>query len=182
MQAAQGSPTVAMGMALSQPSSSGAYPSGSPTVANNQPAGMYMQQPVPGGQVPGMNNQAMYPQYPHPAQNPQQMGIYPNQMQSGQMGYMYPQQMYGNQMASYGYGYGYPGYSQGPQQNAQYLQQSMSGLTVRDDSALRNSGITPSYVPPSARPSKPEDKLFGDLVDISKFKPGKSTQGRAGSM
>jgi hypothetical protein len=25
-------------------------------------------------------------------------------------------------------------------------------------------------------------KLFGDLVDISKFKPGKSTPGRAGSM
>ncbi|TQE02621.1 hypothetical protein C1H46_011777 [Malus baccata] len=39
----------------------------------------------------------------------------------------------------------------------------------------------PSYVPPS-RPSRPEDKLFGDLVDFAKLKPTKPTSGAAGSV
>ncbi|KAL0407763.1 UNVERIFIED_CONTAM: TOM1-like protein 9 [Sesamum radiatum] len=110
-------------------------------------------------------------------------GPNPQPMQSGQMVYMYPQQMYSNQMAAYGYGYSY-GYGQGQQQNAQFLEQSMSGLSMRDDISRRNSTnsvSTTSYIP-SGKPSKPEDKLFGDLVDISKFKPGKTTPGRAGSM
>ncbi|KAK6161841.1 hypothetical protein DH2020_001682 [Rehmannia glutinosa] len=142
------------------------------------PSGTYL--PIPqtaanGGHLTAMNNQS----YPYPIQSPQTMVMYPQPMQSGQMGYMYPQQMYGNQMAGYGYGYGY-----GQQQNTQFLQQGMSGLSMRDDSALRNSlySVSTSSNVPSGKPSKPEDKLFGDLVDISKFKPGKTTPGRAGSM
>ncbi|GER33783.1 ENTH/VHS/GAT family protein [Striga asiatica] len=84
---------------------------------------------------------------------PNPMIIYPQPM--------YPQQIYGNQMASYGYGYG-------PQQ----IQQGISGLSLYSTSSTL----------PSGRPSKPEDKLFGDLVDLSKFKQGKTTPARPGSM
>ncbi|PIM97732.1 hypothetical protein CDL12_29799 [Handroanthus impetiginosus] len=139
----------------SQPSLSGTYLHGSQTITNNQQFGMY-NQAVPSNQ----------------------MGMYPQPMQSGQMGYIYPQQMYTNQMAGYGYGYGY---GQGHQQNPQFLEQSMSGLSIRDESALRNSSSAPSLIP-SGKPTKPEDKLFGDLVDISKFKPANTTPGRTGSM
>ncbi|KAJ6295561.1 hypothetical protein OIU78_023562 [Salix suchowensis] len=116
----------------------------------------------------------MHPQGPN-EQGGQYMGMYPQHMQAGPMASMYPQQMYGNQMAGYGYG---------PQQGTQFLEQRMHGLSVRDDNGLRNSSYQVSTTPyvPSGKPSKPEDKLFGDLVDISKFKPGKSTPGTAGSM
>ncbi|PNT33462.1 hypothetical protein POPTR_006G241000v4 [Populus trichocarpa] len=149
----------------SQPLPSGMYPHG-PQPVGNEHVGMYMQT-APSNQFLGMNPQAM--------QGGQYMGMYPQPMQAGPMASMYPQQVYGNQMAGYGYG---------PQQGTQYLDQRMHGLSVRDDNGLRNSSYqvpTSSYVP-SGKPSKPEDKLFGDLVDISKFKPGKSTPGRAGSM
>ncbi|KAL2544807.1 ENTH/VHS/GAT family protein [Forsythia ovata] len=160
----------------SQPFPSGSYLPGSP-VANDQVVGMYIQ-PITGGNFTAINNQGMG-LHPQPIQGPQ-MGMFSHPMQSGQMAYMYAQQMYGNQMANYGYGYG-------QQQNAQFLEQNISGLSIRDDSLLRNSSYssvptpTSSYVP-SGKPSKPEDKLFGDLVDISKFKQKKTTPGRAGSM
>ncbi|KAK6782655.1 hypothetical protein RDI58_020451 [Solanum bulbocastanum] len=143
--------------------------------------GMYAQ-PITGGQ-PAMMNQAMQNNQmvgflPQPIQGGQSMGMFPQQMPPGHMAYMYAQQqMYGNQMAGYGYGYAQP-------QNTQFLNQRMSGLSVRDDGVLNNSSYpvsTPSYIP-SGKPSKPEDKLFGDLVDISKFKSPKTTPGRAGSM
>lgn len=144
-------------------------------MGNNQ-VGVYNNQGI-------QSNHQQMGVYPQQMQsNHQQIGVYPQQMQSGQMGY-YPQQMYNNnQMGGYGYGYGY---GQQPQ-NAQFIEQRMSGMTFRDDGALRNSSYQPtttttSYVP-SGKPSKPEDKLFGDLVDISKFKPTKTAPGRAGSM
>ncbi|KAL3361409.1 hypothetical protein AABB24_014359 [Solanum stoloniferum] len=143
--------------------------------------GMYAQ-PITGGQ-PAMMNQAMQNNQmvgflPQPIQGGQSIGMFPQQVPPGHMAYMYAQQqMYGNQMAGYGYGYAQP-------QNTQFLNQRMSGLSVRDDGVLNNSSYpvsTPSYIP-SGKPSKPEDKLFGDLVDISKFKSPKTTPGRAGSM
>ncbi|XAR69304.1 hypothetical protein NMG60_11000843 [Bertholletia excelsa] len=151
---------------------------------NNQTASMFIQ-PIPGGNVSDVNNQfaAMLPQQ---MQGGQLMGVYTQQ--THQMAFLYPQQqIYGSQMGGYGYGYG-------QQQNSpQFLQQRMSGLSVRDDGMLRNSSYqpstptyrpsTPSYVHvPSGKPTKPEDKLFGDLVDITKFKQTKTTSGRAGSM
>ncbi|GFP94464.1 tom1-like protein 2 [Phtheirospermum japonicum] len=120
------------------------------------------------------------------APHPQTVVVYPQPMQSGQaVNYnMYPQQqqMYGNEVAGYGYGYG----QQGQPQNTQFLEQNMSGLSMRDDSLLRSYSYsvstTSSYVL-SGNPSKPEDKLFGDLVDISKSKPAKTTMpGTNGSM
>lgn len=124
-----------------------------------------------------MSNDHVARSYAQPITNGH-LAAYSQPTGSGQAAYMYPQQMYGNQMGGYGYGYGY-GYSQGEHQNGQFLEQRMSGLSVRDDGALRNSSY--SVPVPSGRPSKPEDKLFGDLVDISKFKP-KTTPGRTGSV
>ncbi|KAG5562586.1 hypothetical protein RHGRI_005344 [Rhododendron griersonianum] len=178
LEGSQYSPTAMQvppaGVTHAQPMPSGMY-QGSQFMGNNQ-AGVYNNQGI-------QTNHQQMGVYPQQMQsNHQQMGVYPQQMQSGQMGY-YPQQMYNNnQMGGYGYGYGY---GQQPQ-NAQFIEQRMSGMTFRDDGALRNSSYQPttttsSYVP-SGKPSKPEDKLFGDLVDISKFKPTKTAPGRAGSM
>ncbi|KAL1552420.1 TOM1-like protein 9 isoform X2 [Salvia divinorum] len=163
-----------------QPSSSGAYVTGPQPMAHDQAAlGVYN-----GGQFTAMQSNQMQGLHPHPMQNPQQPSVmYPQQMQpTTQMGYMYhPQQMYNHQMpAGYGYGYGYgQGQGQNQMQNAYFAQQTISAMSVRDDSGLRNPA---SNILPSGRPARPEDKLFGDLVDISKFKPGKTTPGRAGSM
>jgi hypothetical protein len=150
-----------------------------PQPVNYQAPNMYPQQPIPGSHLSPM----------------QGVGQFQQPVQSGQVPYMYPppQQMYGNQMPGYGYGYGPgdgygygSGYGYGQQQqqqqqqNTQFIQQSMSGLSVNTP---YQSGTTPSYVPPSGKPSKPEDKLFGDLVDINKFKHAKNnTPGRTGSM
>ncbi|KAL3645911.1 hypothetical protein CASFOL_011091 [Castilleja foliolosa] len=119
--------------------------------------------------------------------HPQTMVVYPQPMRPIQaVNYnMYPQQqqMYGNEMAG-GYGYGYG--QQGQPQNTQVLEQNMSGLSLRDDSLLRSYSYsvstTSSYVL-SGNPPKPEDKMFGDLVDISKSKQAKTTMPSAnGSM
>ena len=140
-----------------------------------QAGGMYMQ-PNANGHMSAVNSQVgsnqlgMHPQHIQGVAG-HYMG---HQTQGGPAANMYPQQMYGNQFAGYGYG-------QQQQQGVPYIEQQMYGMSVRDDSYLRNSnqGYT-SYVP-SGKPSKPEDKLFGDLVDMAKVKP-KTTPGRAGSM
>ncbi|CAH9136412.1 unnamed protein product [Cuscuta epithymum] len=133
---------------------------------NEQVGGsMYSQQPMLGGF-----------HLQQPIQSGASMGMFPQQMPPGQMAFMYSQQMYSNQMAAAGYGYGGYGYGQ-PQQNAQFIEQRMSGLSVRDDGIPKSGSgsyqvSAPSYVP-AGKPSKPEDKLFGDLVDLTKFKPAK---------
>ncbi|XP_061951603.1 TOM1-like protein 9 isoform X1 [Populus nigra] len=167
-----------MAVTHSQPLPSGMHPQG-PQPGGNEQVGMYMQ-PITTGHLPAVNNQSapsnqFLGMNPHAMQGGQYMGMYPQPMQAGPMASMYPQQMYGNQMAGYGYGL---------QQGTQYLEQRMNGVSVRDDYGLRNSSYQVSTTPyvPSGKPSKPEDKLFGDLVDISKFKPGKSTPGRAGGL
>ncbi|KAL3354706.1 hypothetical protein AABB24_019046 [Solanum stoloniferum] len=154
---------------------------GQPGMMNNQMEGLHPQQQFQGGQPGMMNNQAMQSNQMeglHPQQQfqgGQPAGLYPQQMPPGQMAYMYSQQMYGNQMASYGYG-------NAQQQNTQFLNQGMSGLSMRDN-GVHNSSYqvpTPSYVPPG-KPSKPQDKLFGDLVDLSKFKSTNGAPRSAGS-
>ncbi|KAM1022476.1 hypothetical protein ACFX13_044118 [Malus domestica] len=128
----------------------------------------------------------------------------------GQMTSMHPQQMYGgNQFVPYGYdqqqhphqayalqqqqyqhqqAYAlqqqqHQAYALQQQQQQQYaLQQQMYGLSVNDNGLKNPYQVSaPSYVPPS-RPSRPEDKLFGDLVDFAKLKPTKPTSGAAGSV
>ncbi|KAA8525285.1 hypothetical protein F0562_007140 [Nyssa sinensis] len=159
----------------SQPVVSGTRPQGSQPMGNDQVMGMYLQ-PIISGHLAAINNQVGL--HPQTTQGGLSMGMFPQQTQSGQMALMYPQQMYSNQMTGYGYGHGY-----GEQQNAQFLEQKMYGLSVRDDSALMNSYqvSTPSNILPG-KATKPEDKLFGDLVDIAKLKPTKTPPGRAGSM
>lgn len=78
------------------------------------------------------------------------------------------------------YGGGYGGQAQ-PQQ--QYLvEQQMYGMSLQDNGTNNTNPYQVSSHPPMVKPmnKKPEDKLFGDLVDLSKFK--KPTSGRAGSM
>ncbi|KAL6980115.1 hypothetical protein U1Q18_021766 [Sarracenia purpurea var. burkii] len=135
--------------------------------------------PIPSGgeYQPSGNDQMMGGMYIQQFPGGQPVAMYPQQLQSGQMAFMYPQQMYANQIPGYGYEYG-------QQQNGQFLDQRLAGLSVRDDGALRGSSYQPSilsYVP-SGKPSKPEDKLFGDLVDIAKLKPTKTSPAKAGSM
>ncbi|XP_071692256.1 TOM1-like protein 9 isoform X2 [Rutidosis leptorrhynchoides] len=148
---------------------------------NDQGINMYMQ-PQTGypQQQQFQGQQMMYPQQQQQFQGQQMMGmIYPQQqiqpqMYSQQMG----QQMYTNQMpqpSGYGnsYGYGY-GYGQ-QQQNAQYIDQRMSGLSLNTGSVYKGPSMAnASYVHVSGKPTKTEDKLFGDLVDFSKVKPNKS--------
>ncbi|XWS70335.1 hypothetical protein CRYUN_Cryun03dG0039100 [Craigia yunnanensis] len=159
-----------------------AQPQGPQHIGSDQVVeGMYIQ-PITTGHLSAINNQAVQGNqfagfHPQPIQGAHYMGMLPQQMPAGQMAsmypqQMYPQQMYGNQMGAYGYG------------QQQYLDQQMYGLSIRDDSGMRNSSYqvsTSSYVPPS-KPSKQEDKLFGDLVDMAKIKSTKTTPGRAGSM
>ncbi|KAI3826088.1 hypothetical protein L1987_00130 [Smallanthus sonchifolius] len=159
-------------------------PHGLPTPVNNN-MNMNNHMPPMNNHMPPMNNQPVYTnQIP---QQQFQVGVFPQQP----MAYMYPQQMYNNQMgqpSGYGGGYGY-GYGYEQQQNAQYIDQRMAGMSMRDDSYLKTTVYTgpsmanASYVHvPSSKPQKAEDKLFGDLVDFAKVKPNKTTPGRAGSM
>lgn len=151
-----------------------------PQMGGNDPVvGMYMQ-PIISDQLSTMNNMQAHQMpgvYPQHLQGQQMMGMPPHmmQMQAGQMAQMHPSQMYGNQMAGYGYGYGY-----GQQQDTQSLENRMYGLSMKNESASYQNS-TSSYLPPMKQQSKAEDKLFGDLVDIAKFKPTKSTPGRTGS-
>ncbi|KAL1557353.1 TOM1-like protein 9 isoform X2 [Salvia divinorum] len=141
------------------------------------PSGTYIPQPETKSNTPDVVGSYMHPshfgnQMMETMQQP--MGAYHQPTQAGQMGYVYPQQMHGNQMAGYGYAHGY---SPEQMQPAQYLEQNMSGLSMRDGGASSShSASVQSYVP-SGKPMKPDDKLFGDLVDITKFKPAKATSG-----
>nr|GEV28410.1 TOM1-like protein 9 [Tanacetum cinerariifolium] len=152
---------------------------------SDQGVTMYMQQPIAPTQLPPLNNQqALYPQQ-HQFQGQQMMvaqqqqiqpQMYPQQQFQGQQmipqQQMYPQQMYNNNQMpqAYGYGYGYP-----QQQNAQFLDQRMSGLSVNNTVYKGPSMANASYVHvPSGKPTKAEDKFFGDLVNFAKAKPNKS--------
>ncbi|KAK4277011.1 hypothetical protein QN277_015082 [Acacia crassicarpa] len=152
---------------------SAAHPQSPQAIGNDQVVGMYMPQNA-NGHMPAIN--------PYVGQS-NQFGFYQPQYQGGVVPFMgmvpnvqasmYPPQMYGNQYTGYGYG----------QQQVPYLEQQMYGLSVRDDGGLRNSSyqVSTSSGAPPGKPSKPEDKLFGDLVDMAKVKP-KPTPGRTGSL
>lgn len=85
----------------------------------------------------------------------------------------------GHQMPNSMYSYQTTGYGQFHQDN-QILNQQMYGLSVTGQNIggfrTNNSTarVTPtSYLPPMKSKPKPEDSLFGDLVDLNKFKPVK---------
>ncbi|KAK4761681.1 hypothetical protein SAY87_029565 [Trapa incisa] len=151
-------------------------------MGNEQVMPMYMPQTTGNTAYAGMNNypavqqtNQMFTLQPQQMHGAPYMGMVPQQMPGAQMPYMYPQPMYNGQLNAYGYG----------QVGMQYLDQRMYGLSVRDDSGLGNhtSSSASSYLPPMKQPSRPDDKLFGDLVNMAKVKSSKpATPGRAGSM
>lgn len=158
----------------------GMHPFHSQQIGNDQVSGMYAQH-MAGGHMPGMNMHPMMNHmpgmYPQAYPGAQMMGI-SQALPGTQMNSMYPPQMYGNQMAAYSYGYA-------QQTDAQYIDQRMYGLSLRDDSSLKNTSSQTSmasYLPPMKSQSKGDDKLFGDLVDMAKLKPGKPTPSRTGSV
>ncbi|XP_039029556.1 TOM1-like protein 9 isoform X2 [Hibiscus syriacus] len=152
-------------------------------MGSDQVVGVYIQ-PVITGHLSGINNQqqqavqgnqfgGFHPQGVQGA--PYNMGMIPQQITVVPqiMAPVYsPQQMYGGQpMAPYG-GHG----------QQWYLNQQMYGLSIGDNNGSRNSSYqvqTSSYMPPT-KPSKPEDKLFGDLVDMAKIKSPKTNPARPG--
>ncbi|CAN8327060.1 unnamed protein product [Cochlearia groenlandica] len=138
-------------------------------------SGMYMQH-----HMPNQQNQALGQGYPPQQQQQQQQMMMMAQFYAQQQ---QQQQAYGNQMGGYGYGYNNQQQQQG---SSPYLEQQMYGMSIRDQAPQQvppSSSSSTSYLPPMRPKNKPEDKLFGDLVDISKFKPGtKPTSGRAGTM
>ncbi|XP_027355962.1 TOM1-like protein 9 [Abrus precatorius] len=152
---------------------SAAHRQGPQAMGHDQVVGMYMQPNV--GHMSMINNHVqnnqlgLHPQHIQGGAGPY-MGMVSHQMHNGSVASMYPQQMYGNQFVGYGYG---------QQQGVQHVEQQMYGLSVRDDGALRDSyQVSPSSYVPSGKPYKPENKLFGDLVNMAKVNP-KSTPDRA---
>ncbi|XP_019179334.1 PREDICTED: uncharacterized protein LOC109174569 isoform X2 [Ipomoea nil] len=165
-------------VAMNHPQFPGAvFANGSQLLGNEQVGGIYgpggnftVNQAIQNSQLVGLN-----------PQHHQSMGLFSQQMPSPQMVYMYSQ-TYTNQLSGYGCGLG-------QQQNPQLLDQRMSGLNIQDDGILKGPpylASTPSsyvHVPvPMGKSTKPEDKLFGDLVDVSKFKSSKPGPARAGSI
>ncbi|KAK1312658.1 hypothetical protein QJS10_CPA07g00768 [Acorus calamus] len=165
-----------------------AGPSAVPT-QSGQMAGMYSQ-PIQGGQMvpntypqPFQGGQMVPNIYPQPFQGGQ-VNMYPQQpMHGGGMMNMYPQQMQGGQMMMMGgysqgmYGGQFGGYPYNQQlQQAQFIdQRSGYAYAGQSDISQRMSGLSvTSYATTQPmRPSKPEDKLFGDLVNMAKTKSSK---------
>jgi hypothetical protein len=146
----------------------------------NQQFGLLPPASMPGMQFPGMQHPQMYG-------GSQPAMMHPQQMPGAQYGAMAQQQpMYGGRLAGYmqhpavaaahyyNQGtsgmYGYPG--------ANDLSQRMYGLSVQDNSYMGMSSsyqTAPSPAPSTGqpmRPTKPEDKLFGDLLSIAKSAGG----------
>ncbi|RXH91840.1 hypothetical protein DVH24_020863 [Malus domestica] len=139
-------------------------------------------QAIQAGQMTSMHPQQMYganqfvPYGYDQQQHPHQAYALQQQQQQQQQQYQH-QQAYALQQQQH------QAYALQQQQQQQYaLQQQMYGLSVNDNGLKNPYQVSaPSYVPPS-RPSRPEDKLFGDLVDFAKLKPTKPTSGAAGSV
>ncbi|OIV97797.1 hypothetical protein TanjilG_12554 [Lupinus angustifolius] len=152
-----------------------AYPQGPQAMGNGNAVSIYMQPNV--NHVGQSNQVGLQPQYVPGVAGPY-MGMVPHHTQNVPVASLYPQSMYPVQM----YGNQFTGYGYGQQQGVQYVEQQMYGLSMRDNSGMRNSHqlASASYAP-SGKPSKPEDNLFGDLVNMAKVKP-KAPPGQAGSM
>ncbi|KAJ4958121.1 hypothetical protein NE237_025232 [Protea cynaroides] len=154
---------------VNSPQSVQISPHSQPT-GNDHVVGMYIQ-PITNGQLAAMNTQPIQSNHlggmhPQAIQGGQNMGMLPQPMQAGQLTSMNQMPMQNN----LGYGYSHP-------MEGQYLEQRMYGLSVQDDSYMAPT----SYLPPG-KSSKPEDKLFGDLVDMAKVKPKNAAPARAGSI
>ncbi|XP_008789328.2 TOM1-like protein 9 [Phoenix dactylifera] len=157
---------------------------------SGQLEGVIHPRPIPsshlGGMHPGLiqSNQQIGMSAP-PMQSNQLGGLYSQPIQGGQFIGMQQQLMQGVQWINYGYG---------QQPEARYynqrplypyvgpndISQRMYGLSLQDNSSYMNmnssypmSASSTFYSHQSNRPSKPEDKLFGDLVSLAKSKQNK---------
>ncbi|XP_020089605.1 TOM1-like protein 1 isoform X2 [Ananas comosus] len=162
-----------------------------PPMPGGHMGGILQPPPMPGGQLGALPPQLMQNaqfggMYSPPIQTNQPVGIYYQQMLGGQlMGF--------NQQAMYGaYGFGQQPeaafYNQRrpafPYASPNELYQRMYGLSMQDNNSLY-TGISPSHIAStssssllqSKKPARPEDKLFGDLVDIAKMKTNKPKVG-----
>ncbi|KAG1346714.1 TOM1-like protein 9 [Cocos nucifera] len=171
------------------------------TVHNNQPVerqqmrsgqleGGIHPQPIQSSHLGGM--------HPGLIQNSQQIGMPTLPMQNNQLGGLYSQPIQGGQFAGMqqqlmqgvqwiGYGYGQQPVAQYYHQRPLYpyagpneISQRMYGLSLQDNNSYMNTNsmhpISTSSTfnsQQSNRPSKPEDKLFGDLVSLAKSKQNK---------
>ncbi|XP_008775806.2 TOM1-like protein 9 isoform X2 [Phoenix dactylifera] len=157
---------------------------------------------LPGGQLVGLQPQPMQTlqssqfagMYPPLMPNSQLGGIYSQAVLGGQMAGMHQPHMQGGQLILYGYGQ-QPEAQFYDQRRPMYLSaganelsRRMYGLSMQDNSIYMN--MTPSYQTPtsssylqqSSKPTKPEDKLFGDLVNMAKSKPNKPSASKVGSL
>ncbi|WOL00800.1 target of Myb protein 1-like [Canna indica] len=125
---------------------------------------------------------------PQLVQSNQFLGTYPP-MQNTQMTAMYQQQMRRGDMGSTGQQYGQmTGYGYGQQQYE--LSQRMYGLSVQDNgmngsmstSYQHQMPTSSPYLQQSNKPLKPEDKLFGDLVNLAKTKQSKPAVAKVESL
>ncbi|XP_038987554.1 TOM1-like protein 9 [Phoenix dactylifera] len=179
-------------------------------VQNNQLVEPHqMQSGQPGGGIHPWPIQSSHLGGMHPGlmQNNQQMGMLTLPMQSNQVGGLYSQLVQGGQFAGMqqqpvqgvqliGYGYGQQPAAQYYDRRAPYpyaspnqISQRMYGLPLKDNNNFMN--MTSSYQIPTSstaysqqsnRPSKPEDKLFGDLVYLAKSKQNKPNGNKMGSL
>lgn len=152
----------------------GPYPQGPQPIENDQQVvGVYIQPIISRSQISAFNGQVSLSN---------RLNLASQTFYGGSYGAMLSQQP--AQMAALHHLHQFPGYGRiQPQGSAQYLEQHMYGLSIRDDDGIRNSSYqvsTSSNVSPH-KPSKPEDNLFGDLVDFANFKSIKPTSAAAGS-
>lgn len=161
---------------------------GQPQSVPTSQAGGMQPQPMPNFQV-GAAMQLQHSQFtglqPQVEQGSHYAGMY-LPLQNSQM---YPQQMLGGQgaQAMSGYAYGQqpdaqfydPTRSPYPYSTPNELSYRMHGLSVQDHNAYASnaSASSSSYLQHSSKPSRPEDKLFGDLVTMAKTKQNKPTHG-----
>ncbi|KAK6912059.1 GAT domain [Dillenia turbinata] len=127
-----------------QPTNNGMHPQH--PYRSNQVVGMFVQ-PITNGQLTEIQNQHMQNYYQY-YQGNQVVGM---QMQGPGM--------YAEQIPGFG------------SQQMQYLDQNMQGLSVSDNNVVRRSSYNGPSSGPMRGPPRPEDKLFGDLVNMAKTKP-----------
>ncbi|PKA63468.1 hypothetical protein AXF42_Ash005363 [Apostasia shenzhenica] len=162
------------------------------------PSGGIQPQPYQGGQIGVMLPQTLQSSLPGsmypPIQSSQVAGVYPQPTPGRPFAAMPQQPMYGIHMTGYTYGMQPPLYdpmgNSYPYVNSSNLSRQMYGLSVQDSymnstssyHIPSSSSSSSSYSTMSNKPQKPEDKLFGDLVNLAKSKTHNPPNGKVGGL
>ncbi|RWW48868.1 hypothetical protein BHE74_00045027 [Ensete ventricosum] len=138
--------------------------------------------PMAGGQLGGMHSQHMLGSQPtglqpQLMQSNQFVGMHP-QTQNSHMPSTFPQHMLGGHVVGVGQ------QAMQPYSTPNELAQRMYGFSMQDNSTYASTSSSyqmptssSSYLHQPNKVPKPEDKLFGDLVNIAKTKQNKPTAG-----